>query len=127
MIKPLAPIRVTERYSRPDAEGHSRGSEVWAAVTLDGAGTIERTEDPGTPWMLTRTCDNQSAGQVGTLKRAQEIIASGLAEIRANVRKAGQEAYDAAVTLGFPVHERDAARLRAENDAVARFMQERQS
>lgn len=125
MSKPLAPIRVTERSPRMDSDG--LGSEVWAAITLDGAWTIERTEDRGTPWMLTRTADHQSAGQVGTLKQAREIIASGMAEIRANVRKAGQVAFDAAVALGFPAHERDAARFRAENEAVARFMQERRS
>lgn len=127
MSKPLAPIRVTERCSRIDSDGQPRGSEAWAAVTLDGAWKIERTEDPGTPWMLTRTVDGQGAGQVGTLKQAREVIASGMAEIRANVRNAGQEAYDAAVALGLPSHERDAARFRAENEAVARFMQERRS
>jgi len=94
---------------------------VWCAVTIDGAWKIERTEDPGTPWMLTRLADGQSAGQVGTLKHTQEIIASGQAEVRANMRKAGQRAYDAAESL--PAHERDAARWRAENEALARIQQ----
>jgi hypothetical protein len=92
---------------------------VWCAVTVDGAWKIERTEDPGTPWMLTRLADEQSAGQVGTLKHAQEIIASGQAEIRASMRKAGQRAYDEAVNL--PAHERDAARWQAEGDELARI------
>ena len=127
MSKPLAPIRVTAQSPRVDRDGNPKRQEAWAAVTLDGAWKIERTEDPGTPWMLTRTVDGQGAGQVGTLRQAREISARGMAEIRANVRKAGQEAFDAAVTLGFPAHERDAARFRAENEAVARFMQERRS
>ena len=119
MVKPLAPIRVTERAPRVLRDGRSTGGEVWCAVTVDGAWKIERTEDPGTPWMLTRLADEQSAGQVGTLKHAQEIIASGQAEIRASMRKAGQRAYDEAVNL--PAHERDAARWQAEGDELARI------
>lgn len=121
MAKPLASIRVTERAPRLLRDGRAACGEVWSAVTVDGAWRIERTEDPGTPWMLTRLADGQSAGQVGTLRYAQEIIASGVAETRARMRRAGQRAYDAA--HGLSASDRDAARWSAESEELARIQQ----
>lgn len=102
----LAPIVVTETARRQlagDSGATTKGAEVWAARTVDGAWDLIREETPGTPWVVVRIADKRSGGAFGTLRAAQIAIASGAAERMANRCQACEGAGGANVETVKPV------------------------
>ncbi len=89
----LAPIHKAEfqRSWRTDR------MECWSAETQDGLWRMERTEDPGTPWVvfhLPSMADGSWTVPVflcGTLRACREDIASGAGERMLVSRKAEAE------------------------------------
>lgn len=83
-MKPLAPIRITDRTRRVRPDGSLAGSEIWAAETTDGAWSIVREEVPGTPWTVVRKADKRRGGSYRNLDVARHAIAIGWAAKQAD-------------------------------------------
>ncbi len=70
----LAPVTITRRSTNL----RTGRKEIWEAVTKDGAYTIERIEDIGTPWAILRNADKVWVGSYyGSLRKARLAIALG--------------------------------------------------
>jgi hypothetical protein len=104
---PATPIEVTTSYPRLNPRTGaraSRGFEIWSARSVDGQWTYERSEEPGTPWIV-RHLSTGHEEFFASLPKARHWTASdrALSDIRRVMLAQVAEAHAAERTYGRKV------------------------